>query len=99
MNCLSDLFSKLIQRGLFVLTTTSILLVPGPPCLAQSLLDSPNWLNGLGAVPNGSMKETEDLWCVFNDWQARDAMKRKYTGNNVNIKTTFGGTWFCVQKR
>jgi hypothetical protein len=56
-------------------------------------------LGSLGIVGTGVQKETDDVWCIFNDWQARDRMKTKYKGSNINFKTTFGGTWFCVMKR
>jgi hypothetical protein len=56
-------------------------------------------LGSLGIVGTGVQKETDDVWCIFNDWQARDRMKAKYKGSNVNFKTTFGGTWFCVLKK
>jgi hypothetical protein len=55
-------------------------------------------LGTLGIVGTGVQKETDDAWCVMNDWQARDKMKTKYKGSNINFKTTLGGTWFCVMK-
>jgi hypothetical protein len=55
-------------------------------------------LGTLGMVGTGVTKDTPDAWCVFNDWRARDQMKTKYKGGNLNFKTTFGGTWFCVMK-
>jgi hypothetical protein len=55
-------------------------------------------LGDMGIASTGTVKESESLWCVFNDWKARDEMKSMYTGKNLNFSTTLGGIWFCVQK-
>jgi len=55
-------------------------------------------LGSLGMVGTGVVRDTDLAWCVFNDWHARDRMKDTYHGGNINFKTTFGGTWFCVKK-
>ena len=56
-------------------------------------------LGSFGMVGTGVQKDMPDKWCVFNDWRARDQMKTTHKGGNINFKTTFGGTWFCVKKR
>ena len=95
--------------SLMILTSLGMFIGQGPS-LAQQVLGQVvdankayqqlgDSLGTLGMVGTGVQKDTPDAWCVFNDWRARDQMKTTHKGGNINFKTTFGGTWFCVKKR
>lgn len=102
--------TRYLQNKLAILTAIGIVFIQ-VPSLAQG---GPNvnadvnaneiynqigdTLGSLGVVGSGTVRDTEHAWCVFNDWRARDSMKNTYRGGNINFKTTFGGTWFCVKK-
>lgn len=59
-------------------------------------------LGTLGITPSGTVRESNDVWCVFNDWQARDQRANgegTFEEGRFSIGTTFGGRWYCCKKR
>lgn len=59
-------------------------------------------LGYLGIQPSGTVKENDEVWSVFNDWEARDQRARiegTYDNGRFSIGTTFGGRWYCCMKR
>jgi hypothetical protein len=99
MACLGTITTNLSRYavvGLNILSSSFIFFQQSPAFAQQS---SPfSWVESLGSVPSGTIKDMNDLWCVFNQWEQRDKMKSIYRGDNVNFDTQLGGKWFCVQK-
>ncbi len=98
--------TRYLKNKIIILTAIGIIFGQVPSSLAQNvdangniLYDQlGNTLGSLGLVGTGVVRDEKHTWCVFNDWEARDRMKGTYKGGNINFKTTFGGTWFCVKK-
>lgn len=69
-----------------------------PESYAKGIIDL---LGYLGIQPTGTVKENDEVWCVFNDWEARDQKARiegTYDNGRFSIGTTFGGRWYCCKK-
>ena len=56
-------------------------------------------LGYLGIQPSGTIKENNEVWCVFNEWGARDQRASIEGGGRFSLGTTFGGRWYCAMKR
>ncbi len=58
-------------------------------------------LGYLGIQPSGTVKENDEVWSVFNEWEARDQRARiegTFENGRFSIGTTFGGRWYCCMK-
>lgn len=56
----------------------------------------------LGMVPGGTIRENEHFFAVFNAWQVRDAVSRKFgtfEDGRFSFDGTWGGRWFCCMKK
>jgi hypothetical protein len=62
---------------------------------------SSDFLRNIGISPSGSVHETDDYWCTFNEWQARDNFANSrgtYDNGRWSLGTLFGGRWYCAAK-
>lgn len=60
-----------------------------------------NMLGYLGIQPSGTVKENDEVWSVFNEWEARDQRARiegTFENGRFSIGRTFGGRWYCCMK-
>jgi len=60
-----------------------------------------SFLQNLGIQPSGSIKETNDYWCIFNNWGDRDNYARAhgtFDDGRFSTGTMFGGRWYCAVK-
>jgi len=67
----------------------------------QAANQASSFLQNLGVQPSGSIKETDDYWCIFNNWQDRDNYARAhgtFDNGRFSTSTTFGGRWYCSVK-
>jgi hypothetical protein len=64
----------------------------------QTANQASSFLQNLGIQPSGSIKETNDYWCIFNNWQDRDNYAHAhgtYDNGRFSTGTMFGGRWYC----
>ena len=77
--------------------------LPSHPLTDQGVRnDASNLLQNLGIQPSGTVKENNEVWCVFNDWQARDNranFEGTFNNGRYSTGTPFGGKWYCTMKR
>jgi type II secretory pathway pseudopilin PulG len=67
----------------------------------QQINQATTLLQNLGIQPSGSIKETNDYWCIFNNWSDRDNYARAhgtFDNGRFSTGTTFGGRWYCTVK-
>lgn len=99
-----------------LLTAAALISIGVPtvssPSLAQSgasasldlnalINQSSDFFRNIGISPSGATHETNDYWCVFNEWQARDNFARSrgtYDNGRWSLPTWFGGRWYCAAK-
>jgi hypothetical protein len=58
-------------------------------------------LGYLGTQPTGTVKKNDEVWCIFNYWEAsyrRPEIEGIYENGRFSIGTTFGGKWYCCKK-
>jgi hypothetical protein len=67
----------------------------------QTANQASDFLQNLGIQPSGSIKETNDYWCIFNNWRDRDSYAHAhgtYDDGRFSTGTMFGGRWYCSVK-
>jgi hypothetical protein len=71
-----------------------------PEVIAEVAGEAYKLLQSLGIQPSGTIKETNDYWCIFNNWQDRDKYAQAHGAmdKRFSTKTPAGGTWYCVKK-
>lgn len=67
----------------------------------ELIKQSGSLLGSLGITPSGTVKETGDYWCTFNNWRDRD----KYASSHGTFDNgrwshgaAVGGRWYCAAK-
>jgi len=58
-------------------------------------------LGSLGITPSGTVKETGDYWCTFNNWSDRDKYARShgsFDNGRWSHGAAVGGRWYCAAK-
>ena len=67
----------------------------------QAANQASSFLQNLGIQPSGSIKETNDYWCIFNNWGDRYNYARArgvFDDGRFSTGTMFGGRWYCTVK-
>jgi hypothetical protein len=103
---------KLSIKGETMLRIATLLVLLGSAVFAQDIFDLSgvpesqaraitHYFSSLGIQPTGTIKDSDDTWCVFNDWSSRDqrAHIEDTFERRFSVATTFGGRWYCYVKK
>ncbi len=87
------------------LTPSNRVLAGGKPGVGANVNVNANditaFTDGLGIAPSGTVRENENVYCIFNNWEDRDKYAKAvetYDTGRFSRGTQFGGRWYCALK-